>query len=161
MVRVNIFQEDLNDFLTLAEEFQFKGLTGIKNTLETEQLEQTNKSSKQPDTEYLDACKDIQVEYNNTHNELSVVSKYTENSNMEYLYETVDSMIEKKADGPWTCTVCGKASNNKTHVREHVEGIHIKGIEHPCNFCQIIFNIKKITQATYIQKNTWIKFNQY
>ena len=48
----------------------------------------------------------------------------------------IESLMERTNDKEliWKCTVCGKLTNNKSHMREHVE-THITGISYRCYHC--------------------------
>ena len=41
---------------------------------------------------------------------------------------------DKKKESAYVCNVCGK-EGSKTHIKTHIEGIHLEGISVPCNFC--------------------------
>ena len=64
----------------------------------------------------------------------------TENRDLTQLANKIEDMIEK-VGGLWTCKMCGKSSNMKQRIRQHVE-IHIDGFTHPCNTCGKSFRSK-------------------
>ena len=55
-------------------------------------------------------------------------------TNKEEFKVKLDSMMVKAENGEYYCKVCGKASKNRGHIREHVE-THIEGLSYPCNQC--------------------------
>ena len=57
--------------------------------------------------------------------------------NMSEIDVKIDKLIEIK-DTKKTCRVCGYASMNSGHIREHVE-LHIEGVSYTCQFCQKTF----------------------
>ena len=147
----NIFQEQLESFLALAEELQLKGLNGSSHEQNPEYLE------------YLEGS----FTHTESRTDFDKVQKITEfsttsNSNVKYESNTfegtvmriqpklkrtstidsdtmakIETMIIKQADG-YSCTNCGYISKNTSHMKEHVEK-HIEGLEYPCNLCNKIF----------------------
>ena len=146
----NVFQEELDSFLALAEELQLKGLEG-------------NSEQEDPEhrTETFDHC-ERRVELNQKQHVLKKQKSSHANFEKEFVgammmsYEQkpkkyalippdtatkIESMIEKRADGNY-CTHCGYTSKHTGHMREHVEK-HIEGLEYPCNSCN------KILRSSY------------
>ena len=133
--KTNIFQEDLEGFLLIAEELQLKGLVG---------------NEEEPFTGYQDAKMKVKTLSENVTKEETKHNKYNhrEFENSGALVSTgstvpmaidkdvariVDEMIVKQ-DNFWNCTVCQFKSTNRSHLKEHVE-THIEGLEYPCNNC--------------------------
>ena len=134
----NIFQEDLEGFLLIAEELQLKGLVG---------------NEEEPFTGYQDAkmkVKTLSENVNKPQNEerkhYNPDHRHFENSKAlvstgstvpmtvdKDVARIVDEMIVKQ-DNFWNCTVCQFKSTNRSHLKEHVE-THIEGLEYPCNNC--------------------------
>ena len=141
----NIFQDDLDGFLLIAEELQLKGLVGGEE-------------------EPLRACKDPQMKRVKTLSEnVNKPHQYKETNGYEpdhrqfenygalvstgiqgkplgtpiaidkEVARMVDEMIVKQ-ENFWTCTVCQFKSRKNCHLKEHVE-THIEGLEYPCNNC--------------------------
>ena len=155
---VNIFQEDLDNFLSLAEEMELKGLTGTDPPPEEEHQRQmkTKPSIKtipksiastllEDDKEMLtglfDDFEEIVSDSSNSKVRAVVPINQSEKflvSGKEHLNEEVDSLIEKQ-DGRWTCKVCGKTPARNTHseIARHVE-VHIEGVSHKCNQCETV-----------------------
>ena len=48
---------------------------------------------------------------------------------------SLESCIEKSADGSYTCTVCGKTVRDRSAARNHVEALHIPSQGHNCPDC--------------------------
>jgi hypothetical protein len=55
------------------------------------------------------------------------------NPNYENINAMIDSLVREEA-GRFKCSVCGKTSKTRPHLREHIE-IHIDGAEYPCHIC--------------------------
>ena len=137
----NVFQEELDSFLALAEELQLKGLEG-------------NSEGKVPNyatdpfnhTEWVD----VNEKQNILKRQMSSYAKlekehmgaimmpFKEKPKTNSIIEPatmakIKAMIEKRLDGNY-CTNCGYTSKHPGHMREHVEK-HIEGLEYPCNSC--------------------------
>jgi hypothetical protein len=135
----NIFQEDLNNFLALAEELQLKGLEGEKGFQDEFNTESKNfliKSfvpSKNPKVQHDVSLNDQVVTFiPPAENEMSVVAKIEHESMI--LDEQILSIMEK-TDVGWKCKMCGKTDKHKGHVKEHIESKHTEGVSHYCNYC--------------------------
>ena len=147
---VNIFQEDIDSFLSVAEDLGLKGLTGTFPPEEGEETK-TIQNSKTPeiiklpkqeykiikesvteipniDKGFVETSSSNAVALNNVDNYMVAVQKSDE------IMATIESMIHK-IDGLWICNACGKSLKNKQDMSRHVEGKHIEGILYPCNHC--------------------------
>ena len=149
----NIYQEDLDGFLSLANDLQLKGLTGsAKNNDPQEKIKPTQKCiptlKTEPDVnktwpdqvEHLADEEFTEYTINNkslVHVETSrMKTKVAVNSSIESLEEQIDSMIETTSEGVarFKCIVCGKSDKYKIFMVRHVE-THIAGIQYPCDQC--------------------------
>ena len=152
---VNIHQEDLVDFLALAENLQLKGLNSPieemqdKPRNEGKEKPLVHKRNGQSKKEIVNEIKkeinmvenyyDEEVTKNLTSTAIDSVDTklFKANTNYEELDETINSMMEKLETGKYACKVCGKVDNqDKAHMRNHIEGKHISGISHTCNICE-------------------------
>ena len=152
----NIYQEDLDNFLALAEELQLKGLVGEKvKNVENLQEKNTQIQKKEEqmfkDKEIRNKTEELAISHVGSDEDRTTrdfkskipSSLVSENqpskplvflrSDLDNWNETLDSMVEK-IDGVWTCTTCGKTSKKKGDAKRHTE-THIEGISHPCNNC--------------------------
>ena len=151
----NVVQEDLDDFLRVAEDLQLKGLT---NSFEHNDI--TNKEVKNKENEkqmkkyelhnptkipffHQPTIKEemIQTQESNMMEpvENSDLVSYDETemvvaTSCEDLDETINSMMQS-IGGMWSCIKCGKSDKKKGDMRKHIEGKHIEGVSHPCNQC--------------------------
>ena len=152
---VDIFQEDLNDFLSLAEELELKGLAGSDPPPEEEKhIEVKTKQINKHTTPYIatpllqdnkQTLTDIFKEFEEVSSDsykskitavvpIDQTEKYS-TSGTENLTERIDSLIEKR-NGIWTCKVCGKtpARNVPSEISRHAE-THIEGLSYTCRQC--------------------------
>ena len=147
---VNIFQEDLNDFLSLAEELELKGLTSSDEHLEETQQRQVKNyqssvasphDSKQSLTDIFNEFEEISSDSYKSKFKAVVPINQKEKymlSNTENIKEKIYSLIEK-IDNIWTCKVCGKtpARNTASEIARHAE-VHLEGVSYKCNQCETV-----------------------
>ena len=164
---VSIDQEDLNDFLLVAEELQLKGLTTMEEDKHYDKniINQQRKPKKVPafqndfSSSMLDdpnnrdneTIYEEKIEISNTR---AIVSNYPTDikttTNIDQLDSIINSMLDK-LDGIWTCNQCGKTDKSKRDLGNHVEAKHIEGVSHPCKHCGKLFrskNSRKVHMTT-------------
>ena len=153
----NILHEDLDDFLTIADDIQLKGLTGNpkvdlnefskKPNQNLPKRSETNKTNydinpnvdlKTPphtlqeistyEMSEISACKEEAMDSFKT----SIVSV----DSPDELDRQISSMMQKLDGKHWSCTVCGKNARDKTNMVQHIEANHIEGVSHPCDQCE-------------------------
>ena len=177
----NVYQEDIDRFLALAEELHLKGLTSeekkdditiqqeskqanldyfqshnkpkLKRTLDNEQLH---------DAIVEDNCtidkfeQKHQIKTDNCNSSVGTLA-LLENKNVtiqqdQHLNKQIESMMEKQ-DGIWTCKLCGKkSSQGKAVTRTHIERNHIDGVSLPCGQCDAIFRSHS-SLAVHVMRN--------
>ena len=143
----NVFQEDVDRFLALAEELQLKGLEGNSAESAPEYSAETfNYTEKRKNVSKKQNMSDRRISDIKFENEANLskgraMMTYEKKPKGNPLIEPdtmakIESMIEKR-EGGYNCTNCGYTSMKTTHMREHVEK-HIEGLEYPCNSCNKI-----------------------
>ena len=140
----NVFQDDLDDFLALAEELQLKGFDGISEgkvpDYPTESSNHTEKKAVVNQKQMPKKPMSIYVKFEKEGVGVMMTSygqKPRKNSFIEpATMAEIESMIEQRIDGKY-CTNCGYTSKKFGHMKEHVEK-HIEGLEYPCNICNKI-----------------------
>ena len=148
----NIYQDDLDGFLALAEELQLKGLAGFQNDIikkspafrktkwktpnENTRTNETIDSNKdQYSDKYFNAA-DMENKFMVSEAKMVLASNVTENE----LALQIQTMMEKVDDGEnsWRCTVCQKETRGnraaRDNMKRHIE-THIEGLSYPCNLC--------------------------
>ena len=142
----NVFQENLDSFLAIAEELQLKGLMGKtdekvedENNLPSTLLTAMNTDIKIPKTSFK-SRKTIIPGENRT---LAIPGDFS--GDLDELEERVKSMMEKSrnktANGLQLadrCKVCGKEGWSR-NIKDHIEANHLEGIAIPCNLCDKTF----------------------
>ena len=142
----NVCQEDLKEFLELAEELQLKGLDDRGNEEELvdsrtpEHVEDETKVKQKTTKKIKTTLFKEELSFNGP------LKPYHENVSLDLFNSTavsvensdldaqLNSMMEK-LEGKWTCTACDKFSGKKSHTKQHIESKHTEGITHFCNLC--------------------------
>ena len=143
----NVFQEELDSFLNLAEELQLKGLEGNSEENVPEQLDETfNHAEKRTNVNQQQnmperRISDVKCEKDANLFQGTVMTTNQQKTKQDSLIEPatmarIESMIEKRVDG-YCCTKCVHTSKHLGHMKEHVEK-HIEGLEYPCDVCNKI-----------------------
>ena len=148
----NVFQENLDSFLALAEELKLKGLTGNTDQREEPRMEtvQNTRTKLKAETsqrfqvppqvseQSFEQASPLKGSYNDT-----AVSLTNEkiSVNLQDLDEQIRSMITRSDISAGagkgllaTCNVCGKQGPSMNMPR-HVEANHITGVSHACDIC--------------------------
>ena len=145
----NVFQENLDSFLAIAEELQLKGLMG-KSENKPEDFELNEKAQppfstvKIPKTSFRRQVPSTKIHNPEENTTLAIPNSFS--GDLDELEEMVKSMMEKsqnqyrdgkhgKAD---RCKVCGKEGMSSA-IKDHIEANHLKGIVIPFNLCDKTF----------------------
>ena len=148
----NVPQENLEFFLSIAEELQLKGLAGKANVedIGVDQkyeilnnkpvFHKTTKSAKKRCTTLTSNKANPEAD---SHQIVAVSNAFS--GDLDGLEEKVKSMMVKGqnllASGygkAYVCNVCGKEGGN-TAIKDHIEANHLEGIIVPCNLCDKSF----------------------
>ena len=151
---VNIYEENLEEFLALAEELQLRGLNNseaeskIKDPQQRPPLDNPTKLRTVPDKlPFSDFEANLRNYADPRIEETSMVladSSVKTKTNHSELDKTINSMLEILENGKHSCMVCGKIdpNNHLTNLRRHIESKHIEGISHQCSICGKYFRSK-------------------
>ena len=147
---VQLYQEDLDKFLDVAQKLKINGLIGgkvedkkeVSEKLEPIDFDDGIDNSSEESS--LSNDKENQIRKNESyvkksHRSLSVVPQGT--NVYEEAKKAVDDMLIKDGEN-WVCKVCNKSSNRNNNMRKHVEG-HIEGLSFPCQLCGETFRSRK------------------
>merc|ERR1719319_980838 len=150
----NVYQENLDSFLAVAEELQLKGLMGSDAEKEPEnksnEFQPKKKAPKQFQTKHYPQEGSNETNLSNLVEKLETlptgegtvaVTEYTVAADLQDLEEQIKSMMEvgdhmdKYNTGKTRiCKVCGK-EGHLTMIKRHIESSHITGVSHTCNIC--------------------------
>ena len=150
----NVYQENLDYFLAIAEELQLKGLMGKTHNDEVE-VEETPKSRKKtvykdeiqspkfPEPSPAQHVKQMAVtDYDKSVGIMALTSHISEG--LQELDNKTNSMMVKTSNRSasgrllYKCSLCGKEAP-QTNLRNHIEANHLEGISVPCNLCEKSF----------------------
>ena len=160
----NVFQEDLDSFLALAEEIQLKGLTNQSSKDLIQEQEEAHQQYAEPIQEDRDLPKKLATPYPDLKRKRNVpitaptaVAIQNQSSiDLQALDEKVKSMMEKgqkmipagkqtngtpKQAKSCICKVCGMEGLFKS-IRDHIERNHLDGICIPCELCEKTFSTR-------------------
>ena len=135
----SMFQEQLESFLSLAEELELRGLDGrSEEKAEERPKESFTQNERHADQKRFtteDVVSDVKYKSKSFQGEMLPIQT---NARLNSIVEPdtmaqIQSIIEKQSDG-FFCKNCGHKSKNIGHMKEHVEK-HIQGLEYPCNLC--------------------------
>ena len=153
--KANVYQEDLDSFLAIAEEIQLKGLTGQTPSDLIKEWEKTQLTEPvQGNKDIFMKLKPIQQERVSTNTFIEVTIPDQSRTDLQALDEKVKSMMEKgqkkipsgkrpngnpKHEISWICKVCGM-EDRLASISQHIERNHLEGICIPCDFCEKTFS---------------------
>ena len=152
----NVYQENLDSFLAIAEELQLKGLTGkaddddvqketIKNPYVQKKVVPANK--KEPNVEESTAHFTPNGQILNSESQIigkTVALKSIFSGDFQELAERSNSMMEKTSGKNshgqqlYRCEGCGK-EDIRTNIKRHIEAQHLEGVYIPCDLCEKTF----------------------
>ena len=144
----NVFQENLDSFLAIAEELQLKGLMGkTDEKVEDEKyLPSTfsHKNVKIPKTAVQRQAPANRNIHNPGENRTLAIPENLY-GDFEELDNKVKSLMEKSQNKRPNglqladrCKVCGKEGMGSA-IKDHIEANHLEGIVIPCNLCEKTF----------------------
>ena len=140
---VQILQDNLDRFLSLAQRLKLEGLMGkddLKpNTEDQEAFENTeNVSKNEKELPYVE--RKHKIHNNHQSKEVATFDKIEVSpEDISELKRTIEQYIEKDADGKFACTLCGRkgvgeAKNARSNLERHIE-THLEGLSFPCQLC--------------------------
>ena len=158
--QTSVQEEDLSDFLAIAEDLKLKGFldSGLWNEARSDTIIVENQASHPEDRDgkITKQNNDIQLNEDFSLSDEKAQSEYEGSSivefsgNLEELKEQTNSMMSKtskrgqkrgkgqESNAIYICKLCGK-EGEKSNVRTHIEANHIKGFSIPCNGCPKTF----------------------
>ena len=162
----NIYQENLDTFLNIAQELDLKGLNGGEGGSEEGKQDTSSKHTEKPTVMNAAPRKNTihpqpqnqQITYDSYAKDqdslkLAVsLPKHSFSGDLKDLDEKVKSMIgrsenmvkvsEGRMSKAYICQVCGK-EGQWVNIRNHIEAHHLEGISIPCNICDHTFRTRQ------------------
>ena len=159
----NVYQENLDSFLAIAEELQLKGLQGsndlnerelqgVAQSIKLKQEYRTNQmvSDTRPATNEgeITLSKEQRDKVRNEENNTLAIPM---SGDLQQMDETVKSMMEASQKmfqhgnqgmkHGKQCKVCGKEGRT-ADIKQHIEANHLEGVSIPCNHCDKILKTR-------------------
>ena len=152
----NVFQENLDSLLAVAEDLRLKGLTGSSEGNTSQDTSRTKPSENYQPREEQKAFyqKDLRPRKmarqqrleNVVSSEMSVATINNQSVNVELhqLDDQIKSMMERSGKSMTVgnvkrevlvCKVCGKEGESG-NITRHIEANHITGVTHTCDICK-------------------------
>ena len=146
----NVSQENLDDFLALADEMRLKGLSRLDESQENIRPNQIPTQASEPRELPLRHKKASQkVDKSKDHSMVTALAlnNSMEVTDMRLLNQQIRSMMERGHNRVQTgsygkiqeritrvCKVCGK-EGRQNEIENHIEAKHITGLTHSCDIC--------------------------
>ena len=158
----NVYQENLESFLSIAEELELKGLEGKGNENYESgqndlQKEERKMMSKVPfDKEGPTFSEPYQVQLEVSEHKTVALASHVSSDIQELNNKSASMMVKtsKKSQcgNPlYKCTICGK-EDKSYNLKNHIEKNHLEGVSIPCNLCDKTFRCTK-TLAHHKNRN--------
>ena len=176
----NIYQENLDRFLSIAEELELKGLNGREEgggRGDGETTQQHNYQNTPPSArtqknhtsfETKTSTKKISFPSRSyTEDQISsstavALPKHQFSGDMKELDELIETMMRRGENmirqGPtnmikaYVCQDCGK-EGQRCDIKNHIEANHLEGISIPCSFCEKTFRSRDSLRHHIINHN--------
>ena len=147
----NVPQENLDDFLALADEMRLKGLSRLDESQENIRPNQIPTQASEPRVlplRHKKASQKVEQSEDHSMETALALNASVEVTDIRLLNQQIRSMMEKgdnrilhkrgngKVEEEITrvCKVCGKEGRQIT-IEAHIEANHITGITHTCDIC--------------------------
>merc|ERR1712129_368420 len=155
----NVYQENIDAFLAIAEELKLKGLTG--NGKDSDNKVHNGTTDKNPTRQKIKqdphgvTTENIFKSSLNKNEVLegtvAVTSFSAVSGDLQELDDQIHALMAKSenmitqgshAIKATICTVCGK-EGKFSNIKDHIEANHLEGVSIPCNFCEKTFRTRK------------------
>ena len=149
---IQIFQDDLDQFLEIAQRFHLEGLIQNKQENYTDTQEFKYEAS-QESANIMDLVPESENEPINHQTKEKIISLVANYESIEELDQKIEEMFEKvEGDNQKRrCIPCGKISSMIANARNHAE-THIDGLNFPCQYCDKSFRSRDSLRK-HIRKN--------
>ena len=146
---VQLYQEDLNNFLDVAAKLKINGLIEGEEERDLKEKEQDENLEILEDTQSsyrkdigLNQNFEVKTRVGKADRTISVVAEQGTNSGFEEAKRAVDELVKKVGD-IWVCKTCDKHAKCKGDINKHAE-IHIEGLSFPCQMCGDTFRSRNL-----------------
>ena len=141
----NVFRENLNSFLELAEDLQISGLSQTKEDISKNYSVKKGRPKKYTKKaksylKYESSYTDMDSKFIEELEKTIATTKESEGVELQELDYQINSMMkfsQVKVEGQGRmriCKVCGK-EGQRSNIMDHIEAHHITGFSHDCGIC--------------------------
>ena len=141
---LQIFQEDLDRFLNIAQRFKLEGLitdphAGQEEGVIVEKTEHFNTGGTNFQDDFKDLSHMTKSKPEAHERMITKVSTDINPANISEVDEQIKQNIIRNLDGTYSCQICGKNSGKwQTHIKNHIE-THLEGLSFNCPMCEKTF----------------------
>ena len=145
---VQIFQENLDGFLYIAQRLKLEGLIQENDPPEQDDFANSKVYTKREDSisetsfqKQLPYDTNVGKHSKSKARNVEVKDQTVASFAQEHLGDvnnTVDKHIEALDDGKYKCKFCGKIASLKHHIKNHIE-THLEGLSFSCELCDKTF----------------------
>ena len=150
---VQLYQDNLEDFLDVAQKLKIEGLNEgqteekyLQEEYRKDEMETTYCTTKNESSDSNILIENEGSEYIPRRKRYDEYEKSVSLVNQDYSKEELTKIVDElllKDDGMSVCKSCGKTSSRSSDMRKHVE-IHIEGLSFPCPSCNNTFRSRII-----------------
>ena len=154
--QAQLFQEDLDRFLKIANRLQLKGLIEDPYSQEVpNSVKQEYELKRKPTIKTVEVeDPEIQEEKTESASSLDISKEYSiimNSSDINEVNQKIEENMERAEGGGYTCKFCGKWMQRRQHIQKHVE-THMEGLSFPCPTCGKIFRSRNAMQQHFYRK---------
>ena len=145
---VQIYQEQLDKFLEVAQRFKLEGLNSAELPGDSDYSFDTISELPENDPIFVENMPDLKMSKTRrgevkrprrSEENTAIVKIQADSIISSEVGEKILENIIKNADGTFSCRLCGKNSGKiATNIKNHVE-THIEGLNYPCQTCGKMF----------------------
>ena len=159
---VQIYQEELDRFLNVAQRLKLEGLIGGQAEDETENMDSVKDEFIQS-TDDVTSISDINkvarsekmvAKRKRETNAAGIIAVTTNAEDQIAINQQIHQYLEECSDGSYKCTLCGKSSNGNSkkstqkynmmcHIETHLEG----GVSYSCPICPKTFRSRNLVAS--------------
>ena len=131
---VQLYQEDLDYFLELAQKLRIEGMMGSMKNVDGDNEENISAVEDPINVPFLDSASNLKEEkQSQKRNMEKSISLFGQDPSRIEASKAVDEIVFKNGD-LWECRTCGKTTKTCGQIRLHAE-LHIDGLSFPCQQC--------------------------
>ena len=134
--QVEIYQDHLDRFLTVAQRFKLEGLLGGENNEEVQEEKVIENFDLKVKLRKPEEVKSENAYVENVSSQQDTQISLTDATDLNDLDQKLYENMERKPGGIYSCKICSKtvSGGRRRDMKYHVES-HMEGLTFPCNTC--------------------------